>query len=123
MMPSNTPTPLNPVKPTAAAPIQQQQPTPPPAGKPAVSVVDKKMKRQRSYERGASEGALNLPANRGRRASCDFRAAEAAAAALLSKNKPTSNNPEKQRRPSGVAQKAQQQITYEVNSVLACRAL
>lgn len=32
------------------------------------------VKRQRSYERGGSEGQLNLPANnRGRRASCDLR--------------------------------------------------
>ncbi|CAL8070927.1 unnamed protein product [Orchesella dallaii] len=36
------------------------------------------MKRQRSYERGASEGALNLPGNaRGRRASCDMRGIDA----------------------------------------------
>ena len=33
------------------------------------------VKRQRSYERGASEGTLNLPVNRGRRASCDLRSA------------------------------------------------
>lgn len=43
------------------------------------------MKRQRSYERGASEGALNLPANaRGRRASCDMRGMDATS--LLNNN-------------------------------------
>lgn len=43
------------------------------------------MKRQRSYERGASEGALNLPVNaRGRRASCDMRAIDSSS--LLNNN-------------------------------------
>ena len=41
---------------------------------PASRTKAGQVKRQRSYERGASEGTLNLPGNnRGRRSSCDLR--------------------------------------------------